>query len=359
VARIRPRAARLSAAQALGLCALATRFGAGTLDLTSRANVQIRGVAEADHAALLDGLDALGLLDIDPAAEARRNVITAPLHGPGDSIADMAEALSDALIGAENLRLPAKFGFAVDCGAAPALQDASADIRLERAADGALILRADGMALGAPVTAAQAAPAAIALARWFVSAAQTEAAPRRMAALIASGARPAGAIAPAAPSARPAPGVLAQGLMLGAPFGRIAATDLARVLLDTGAPGLRVTPWRMVLLEGAGPAGAPGFITGPGDPLLAIDACPGAPLCPSASVETRALAARLAAHMPNPYASLHVSGCAKGCARARPATLTLTGRDGAFDLIRNGRASDPPERTGLTADEILAATGWT
>ena len=46
VVRVRPRLARLSAAQTLGLCDLALRFGNGTIDLTNRANLQLRGVAE-------------------------------------------------------------------------------------------------------------------------------------------------------------------------------------------------------------------------------------------------------------------------------------------------------------------------
>ena len=93
------------------------------------------------------------------------------------------------------------------------------------------------------------------------------------------------------------------------------------------------------------------FITAPGDPLLAVDACPGAPFCPQASVETRALARQLAPHVTG---SLHVSGCAKGCARRHPADTTLTGRDGVYDLVEGGGPADPPARVGLTAETLLA-----
>jgi precorrin-3B synthase len=51
---------------------------------------------------------------------------------------------------------------------------------------------------------------------------------------------------------------------------------------------------------------------------------------------------------------LHVSGCTKGCAHARPALLTLTAQAEGFDLIRDGLARDVPRRRGLTA-EFLAA----
>ena len=46
VVRMRPRGGRLSAAQAAGIAELAERYGNGLIDLTSRANLQIRGVSE-------------------------------------------------------------------------------------------------------------------------------------------------------------------------------------------------------------------------------------------------------------------------------------------------------------------------
>ncbi len=56
-----------------------------------------------------------------------------------------------------------------------------------------------------------------------------------------------------------------------------------------------------------------------------------------------------------PGLTLHVSGCAKGCAHAGPAALTLVGRDGRYDLVRNGRAGDAPTLTGLSVEQIVAA----
>lgn len=77
--------------------------------------------------------------------------------------------------------------------------------------------------------------------------------------------------------------------------------------------------------------------------------------CLQALSETRALARDLAPHLPE-GTSLHVSGCAKGCAHPKPAdvTLTATGSD-RFDLIRNGRANDRPLRSDLSARTLRAA----
>ena len=122
-------------------------------------------------------------------------------------------------------------------------------------------------------------------------------------------------------------------------FGQTDAPTLA--YLATLTPELRTTPWRAFL----SPIPIPGF----GHPST-IAACPGAPACASATVPARADAARLQALG---YAGLHVSGCAKGCAHPAP-TRTLVGRDGLYDLVRHGRAGDPPDARGLTLEQAAA-----
>ena len=163
--RVRPRHGRLTAEAALGLLRLAQRHGNGTIDLTSRANLQIRGVAEDAHEALLDGLFDLGLLDETPELESRRNVLVTPFWTAGDATHSLAARLDDLL--GELPDLPAKVGFAVDTGPHPLLRDASADIRLERAPDGGLILRAEGAARGRAVTEADAGTALLDMAHWL------------------------------------------------------------------------------------------------------------------------------------------------------------------------------------------------
>ena len=59
VVRIRPHGGRLSPAQATGIAELAERFGNGLIDVTNRANLQIRGVSDAGHASLIEGLARL------------------------------------------------------------------------------------------------------------------------------------------------------------------------------------------------------------------------------------------------------------------------------------------------------------
>ena len=84
VVRVRPKLARLTTDQAVGLCAVAGDFGNGTIDLTNRANLQIRGVAPDAHEMVLQRLAALDLLDADADIETRRNVLVSPFWTSGD-----------------------------------------------------------------------------------------------------------------------------------------------------------------------------------------------------------------------------------------------------------------------------------
>ncbi len=354
VVRIRPRDGRLTQAQARGVADLSARYGNGLIDLSSRANVQLRGVAEQAHGALIEGLRALGLIDPSTETEARRNIVVTPFWTEGDGTTDLARTLSQALAGPGAPQTPGKFGYAIDCGPTPVLHGTSADIRIERDAAGGLILRADGAATGASVTLQTAAPTALRLARWFL---ETGGAPEgrgRMAAHLARGAflpeEFTRAQATDKPAPAPAPGPLAQGFVVGLEFGQMRAETLS-VLAEAGP--LRATPWRMLLIEGTSAAPEiPGLITTPDDPRLNVIACTGAPGCPQALVATRPLARSLCSALASGQ-KLHVSGCAKGCAHPAPLALTLVGRaGGTFDLVRGGCASGTAHRTGLTPEAL-------
>src|SRR5579871_1173083 len=353
VVRLRPRAGRIDAGQAAGIADLAERCGNGLIDLTNRANLQIRGVSETSHPSLIDGLAKLHLLDADPDAEARRNILITPFWTAGDDTIAIAEELERALEGGP-AGLPAKFGFAVDCDRERVLAGASADIRIERDTDGQLIVRADGMDFGCTVTCNEAKTTALALAEWFVASGGGE--KGRMTSHIAAGAKLpeslCGSAVPARQQAVPDPGITARGALFGVAFGQITHTTLR--WLAEQARGLRLTPWRMMLAEGLRdiPVGE-GFITRADDPLLRVVACSGAPRCNESHAETRALAKALAPHL-LANARLHVSGCTKGCAQSALASITLVATSDGFDVIRNGSTRDAPAIRGLSRAGILA-----
>ena len=130
------------------------------------------------------------------------------------------------------------------------------------------------------------------------------------------------------------------------------ARDLRDLVERTGASHLRVTPWRLLVLEDAKVRPSPAFLNERDHPLQRVSACPGEEGCRSGRIRTRLWARMLAEKVEG---SLHVSGCPKGCARQRPADVTVVGREGGFfDLVRNGCAGDTPVETGLTEQELVA-----
>ena len=304
--RVKPFGGRLSNTALHALSDAVAAHGNGVVELTSRGNLQIRGVTNPP--AFARAMVAAGLADADPTREARRNVIAIP---PCD---DALVAEAEAVM-AETAGLAPKRFVVVDCGIwldGVPLPNIAA---LQRALDAEKAV----MAGLDPGTHAPPTPQA-----------DREGQP---------GDHP-GVGAPWIPGSSPGMTVAATGHLLHLPFGQTDAATLARLAGLT--PELRTTPWRAFL----SPVAVPGFAE-PG----AIVACSGAPACASASVPARADAARLQAMG---FASVHVSGCAKGCAHARPAR-TLVGRDGRYDLVRHGRASDPPDLAGLTLDQAAAA----
>ena len=51
---------------------------------------------------------------------------------------------------------------------------------------------------------------------------------------------------------------------------------------------------------------------------------------------------------------LHVSGCAKGCARPQATAATLIATESGYDLVVAGRTSDQASRRGLSSAAIEA-----
>ncbi len=192
IVRVKPRGMTLSVGRAIGIAAAAARHGNGLLDLTARANLQIRGVTEASLPALTAELDAMGLLDADAEAESRRNVVASPLMGLDPAatfdIRPTVATLEAALAEAEGLgALPSKFGFAVSDGGTMPLGEVSADLRFEAMRDGRFAVRLDG-AEGTAVfcAAVSLSETAIALTRVFVEASATDPRLHRMRDLVKS-----------------------------------------------------------------------------------------------------------------------------------------------------------------------------
>ena len=348
--RVRLYSGRLPAMVALRLAELSEHFGNGLIDLSVRGNLQLRGVTETKYKGLVTELDALGLIDADATTEAMRNLLVTPFWTAEDGAQEIAAEL-EARLG-EFPALPGKFGYAVDTGVLSVLRGASADVRIERV-DERLVVRAEGMKMGAAVTVGSAVDAVLELCRWFVDSGGVSGGRGRMASLIKRGAVPDARFQAVSMADSlefvPRLGRVAAGVLVGFEFGQMRAKTLA-ALARLG--DMRLTPWRMVLLERAEMPDVSETIIDSDDPALRVVACTGAPACLQGLRPVRDVARRLAAAVPIGKL-LHVSGCTKGCAHPTATDVTLVATAMGFNLIQGRTAADSVLRH-VTVHELLA-----
>lgn len=391
LARIKPTAATLAADAARLVADAARRHGNGHIDVTSRANLQVRGLSPRSSELLAATIIGARLGCADPSLEAIRNVMASPLGADDPTAAFDAHAAArdiEAMLCAEPAlaALPDKFGILIDAGGILPLAGARADIMVRGQGD-MLGVQLDGGMLAVLIPFVRLAETVKALALASLHLAWERREPRRrMQPLImdigeepifaAAGLTPAAMAPVEVQEVRSAIGFLpypkgTEGTFgVGLPFGRIDAKSLAALATLSehyGDGSLRTTPWRALLVAGVTAANAQdvgnavatiGLIADPADPRLRIFACVGAPSCMGASVDARGDATRIASILGAAGGeTVHVSGCAKSCAHRGPASLTLIGRDGRYDLVRNGAASDRPSHTSLSLHDVIALAG--
>ncbi|WP_027058083.1 precorrin-3B synthase [Mesorhizobium loti] len=144
-------------------------------------------------------------------------------------------------------------------------------------------------------------------------------------------------------------------LGIGLPYGSMPADNiiaLAQSALALGTTEIRLAPSRALLFLGQPAdtnqplqhtAATLGFVTDPADPRTRIAACPGAPACASGHIATRDIAETIAAENADILDfTLHISGCAKGCAHPGPAALTIVGGENGAGLVVNATAKALP-----------------
>jgi len=286
--RVKPTGAQLGARQLAILAQAAAREGNGKVQLTSRANLQVRGLTAASADRFARVVVDLGLASSSPA-EPLRNVMSAPLAGNDPAAVDarpFAVALELLLSEPAFAALPPKFGFGVD-GGGIAVLPRSADVLVTLTPDAAFIaLPGDALAhrtAAVPAAVAQAARSLVALfleqggrrMRHLVERLGAE----RLFGLVGLRAEP---FAPPEPRALPV-GYTAYGNGFGCfaaalPLGLVEAPALLRLAEAAERHGLgqiATTPWRAFALPAvADPApvaealAAAGYIVDPADERL-------------------------------------------------------------------------------------------
>jgi precorrin-3B synthase len=383
VARIRLPGGYASAAKLRALAALAARFGDGSVDLTARGNVQLRGI----RAEIADGLaqraGAAGLLP-SPSHDRARNISASPLAGLAGhrDLRGQVRALDRAILADPGLAaLPGRFLFALDDGTGRAgLGRCDVGLRLE---PGGTELIVAGRLTGRRGPAAQMTALAVVAARAFLSQRQSAEVSTRVGRLPDGGAVVAaaaggvlgqpvqdtetrlalGPLSDAVPAeAVPAdvsPTNVSQAdaataVVVAAPLGRLTAHQLRHVadIVRPGDVARLTTAGRIVLPlprgapaaatadEALGRLAAAGLLTRGEQPLAAVTACAGM-TCSRSLADVRALAAPVPG-----LDAVHWAGCDRRCGLPADATAVVATPAGQF-AIGDGAAGRPLSLTAL------------
>ncbi len=312
--RIRVPGGQTDAATLLALSELAQTYGNVDLQLTSRGNVQLRGIDERRLTSLSDAVGELGLLPSGPH-ERVRNVVASPLTGLGDHVdlRDVIVELDQRICANPVLAdLPGRFLFALDDGAGDVLT-LSYDLAYLALDETRGLIVAGGR--GVPVTQATAARELVRWAERFLAARATLGRPLWH---VSELPWPLLGTAPAVPvpTGRPvALGRVEEAASVAVPLAMLTP-DQARTVADV-ATTVVITPWRGLVLPKAGERlpelVAAGLVGESASPWSTLSACVGAPGCAKSLVSTRDRAVELAAAWPEPKLPVHISGCRRRC----------------------------------------------
>lgn len=328
LARVRLPGGMITAAQLEAVASAALRYGSPQLELTSRGNLQIRGITHPESVA--DALADAGLLP-SPSHERVRNVVASPLSGRSGGIADVRGLVGelDAALRADAALsgLPGRFLFGLDDGRGD-VSGLRADVGTHAVGPDTAALLLAGVDTGVRVATGAVVPTLLEVARRFVEIRETA---WRIDELTDPHVVVAGLRATAEPGATwprvvvPPVGWIAQDdgrVTLGAavPLGTLDART-AEFLAAIEKP-LVVTPWRSVLVcdldEGVADVAlrvlAPrGLVFDADSPWLTVSACTGQPGCAKAITDVRADAARAATDDVAADSHRHFVGCERAC----------------------------------------------
>ncbi len=356
LARLRIPNGRLTPRQLQAIAKNAAQHGNGQLEITARGNLQVRGLTPQTTGDFATAIQAITAIERGLVVE------TPPLAGQEPLERADPRPLAQAIRALGTTGLGPKVTVVVDGSGQIDLNALGADIRLAAAGADHWHLRVDTKTVGTVATT-DAVDAARIILELIADRGETargrDLAPETIRTALAPLLANDVAAVP-----RPATNAVgdftlnasfATGIAL--PFGSVSSStliELANIAKGLGITELLLAPHRALIA--LAPDTAPlhawrdeaanlGFITTPDDPRRAISACIGSDGCASGHIAARALAARLAerhAALFDGSVTLHVSGCTKGCAHPRAASLTLVGTATNCALVSNGLAGDTP-----------------
>jgi precorrin-3B synthase len=343
LARIRLPGGMIDPAQLEALAHAATRFGSPAMELTSRGNIQIRGIrGEKATLAVADAVAAAGLLP-SPTHERVRNIVASPLSGRVGGHPDVRDWVHrlDAAIRAEPAlaALPGRFWFGIDDGRGD-VSGLAADVGAHVSDESVAVLLA-GHDTGVRIAPSDVVTTLISIAKRFSDVRENGWRVGELAdatALVDGLPRSVEPGSSWAPVTRPPVGWITQDdgrVALGAavPLGLLQAR-VAEYLAAIDAPMI-ITPWRSVLVcdLDAGVADAAlrvlapmGLVFDENSPWLGVSACTGSPGCEHSAADVRADATRAATDASTLHR--HFVGCERACGSPPAGEVLIATGDG-------------------------------
>lgn len=341
--RVRLPGGMITAAQLATLSTVSSESASGTLELTARGSVQLRGIT--DVTAVAEAIAIAGLL---PSAthERVRNIVASPLSGRAGGNLDVRQWVGelDAAICAEPLltQLGGRFWFSLDDGRAD-VSGLGADVGVHVLPDGCALLLA-GLDTGVRLAASEVVEMLVIIGMRFVEIRGTAWRVNELDDVQ-------GLLPGVELSATPFPAVTKAPVgwipqedgrvTLGAavPLGALPAR-VGEYLAAIGAP-LVITPWRSVLVcdldeavaETALRVLAPlGLVFDDSSPWLNVSACTGSPGCAHSAADVRADATR-SLNVDYPV-HRHFVGCERGCGSPRAGEVLVATGNG-YRLLKS------------------------
>ena len=343
--RIKPPFSRLTSRQAQKIAILSERYGNGFLDITNRANLQIRGLRQTTCPLMLKELQEIGISAKNEVPDGI-NLVLCPFI-PYQSVGwRCAKMLYDAA--SDFPSLPVKFGFAIDCGRKRYLSDISADIRIEKDNSNKLLIRFDGCEKGYVSSEKTFISDILEALNWFSSSQNKKLPNERMHQLLMNIDIP-DIYAKTKPQENKKslnPGFEEDKQVISIPFGQLTANQLLQ--LADNSQEIIFSINRCLIIDRI-PKLSGEFIKTKNDLRYNVTACTGMPGCASASINTKRLALKLSeSDLIQFDKSYHLSGCKKGCALQTKSDICIVGENGSYNLLENGFAWDEPKHASLS-----------
>ncbi|MDI2090929.1 hypothetical protein [Commensalibacter oyaizuii] len=363
--RIKPFFSSITSDQAFFIAQIAKDYGNGYMNISQKANLQLRGFSPKDISHLIPSIVEHHLASPDLKTEEKRNFLISPFTDLDPlchpETKNLAVTLQDLILQNCQLHpLSGKFSFLVDGQGQFSLDQHYSDINI-RAHHHKWCIQL-GRYPSVIACDVQTAPyIALEILQFCINNnIKRLIDPKNAQLFLDQTSYPTFTYTPKIMTTPPVGDIKDIGIHVGIPFGLLTATQLQHlgvIAQQFGNATLQLTPWHSIILPNCSTrnlSSLTDFIITPEDPRLNVILCPGKPFCIQGQQPTLKDITRLLPHLSSYTAPIHLSGCAKGCASPQSNPITLCATSTGYNLIFDGKATEKTSYQDLNLTEIIS-----